>query len=225
MISAQLSRKAFSAVALVAALVLPWAVMAAPFAIQYSGTVNAGSGFAAFPSGSTYHAVLVMDNGGSSAASQAWTGANLTCVYYTNASGTAVYSQNLIATPASSAGSVTTDAGGALTAMFTGVSNADAVMNAVGFSPVAPGSWFTNAANDVFYDNVTSFGDAAGGTVMTTAAWTNPQPWPVACTAAAYAAVLAAANRVPTLSEWSLMIMASLIAVGAFFSLRRAARR
>lgn len=215
--------KLFSALALCGVITSQATAVAAPFAIQYTGTVSGGSGFPSFPSGSTYHAVLVFDNGGATAANQAWTGANLTCAYFANTSGSAAYAQNLVATPPGAAGSATTDAAGVLTANFTDVDNTDNAPNAVGFAPIAPVAWFDNNVNDIFYENAfaNSFGDAAGGVQMAPSNWTNPTHWTLPCTAAAYSTFVAAGTRVPTLSEWNLMIMAGLLAIGGFLTLRR----
>ncbi len=88
-----------------------------------------------------------------------------------------------------------------------------------GFAPVDPINWFLNDFNNVFYSNfpVDSFGDAAGGTLMAPANWSNPQSFTGACNAAA-----AVGNRpVPTLSQWGMIILSSLLALGSILMLRR----
>jgi hypothetical protein len=230
MTASQASKKLLSAVALAAAIALPGAAAAAPFAIQYTGTVNAGSTFSQFPPGARFRTVMVFDNGGSSAASQAWTGANLTCVYYASFNGNQAFAQNLVATPPGTAtGSATTNASGVLTANFTDVSGSTGAPDMVGFNQAftLPMRWFNNNANDVFFDNPSTFtfGDAAGGVQMAPASWTNPQPWPLACSASAYSQFLLNSTAVPTLSQWGMIILSALLALAAFVRLRKSRQR
>jgi hypothetical protein len=200
------------------------AATAAPFAITYSGTMNAST-IPGVNSGGAYTVTVVMDNGGATAASQAWVAGDLTCVLWRmNNGGNVAFAQDLVASAGTMAiaGSATTDAGGALTANFTDIVSSAATNYTVagaGFAPVDPVHWFLNDANDVFYDTAQTrqFGDAAGGTLMAFGNWTNPQPFGGACDAAAALGNL----PVPTLSQWGMIILSSLLALGSIVMLRR----
>lgn len=198
------------------------AAFGAPFAITYSGTMNAST-IPGVNSGEAYTVTLVMDNGGATAASQTWVAGDLTCAMMTmNNSNNVGFAQDLVASAATMAigGSATTDAGGALTANYTSIiSNGATNFTVAHFAPVAPINWFFNSINNIFYDSAfgRSFGDASGGTQMAVGNWTNPQPFTGRCDASA-----AIGNYpVPTLSQWGLVILASLMALGSVLVMRR----
>jgi hypothetical protein len=206
-----------------AALMASPAAFAAPFAIQYTGTVG-GSDIPPVGPGRTYTVTVVMDNGGATALNQAWVAADLRCAYF--AVSGAAFAQNLLTTPATTVtGSATTDGAGALTANFTEITSSPGAGTSVGFSPplTPPVDWFMNDVNDVFYDDSQnrSFGDAAGGVQMAAGNWTNPAPFSGACTAAAAPGFLGVGSAIPTVSQWSMAILASLLALGGMFALRR----
>ena len=164
-----------------------------------------------------------MDNGGATAASQAWVAGDLTCAIMTmNNSNNVGFAQDLVASAGTMAiaGSATTDAGGALTANFTSiVSSAASNYTVAHFAPVDPIDWYFNSINDIFYDTTggRSFGDAAGGTQMAFGNWTNPQPFSGRCDAAAAVGLF----PVPTLSQWGMVILSSLLALGSILVMRR----
>ena len=207
----------------VASLALTTAAIAAPFSISYTGTIAGGSTLPGVVSGQPYTVTLVVDNGGATAATQAWGSANLQCaIFRMNTAGNVTYAQNLVTSAASMAvaGSITTDGAGALTTNFTSVeSNAPlaSTYSAAGIALVDPVNWFLNAINDVFYDTAfaRSFGDAAGGTQMGIGSWTNPAPAAGAC-----AAAFGPPAQIPTLSQWGMILLAGLLALGAFPLLR-----
>jgi hypothetical protein len=213
------------AAGVLAALVASPGAFAAPFAISYTGTVDAGSTIPQAVPGQTYTVTFVMDNGTAGAANQAWVAADLRCAFW--AVGSAAFAQNLLATPATTVtGSATTDAGGVLTANFTEVTGDPGAGSSLGFVPALtpPVSWFANAVNEVFYDTAfaRAYGDAAGGVQMGPASWSNPQPFNAACTAANAPGLAAAAGgAIPTVSEWGLAILSALLAFAGLVTLRR----
>jgi len=169
---------------------------AAPFATTYTGNTAPPLGshqpFPGIITGQRYTMTLVFDNGGSTAASQTWTGAHLTCVFFhINNARNLVYAQDLVAEPADVQGSTATDASGALTTVYARVESA-AIPNAhystSGFT-LAPGgaSWLAAGVGQVFADNVGGFNDTSpnSGVVMTTPRWSAPQPFNGPCAAPA----------------------------------------
>lgn len=210
------------AAAMLAALVAAPSAFAAPFAIQYTGTIQ-NSTIPPAGNGRTYTVTVVMDNGGATAANQAWVAADLRCAYW--AVNGAAFAQNLVTTPATTVnGSATTDGAGVLTANFTDIVASPGAGSSLGFSPplTPPFDWFMNDINDVFYDTAQTrqWGDAAGGVQMAPANWSNPAPFTGACTAAA-APGFAGLGVVPTVSEWGLIIMGALLAFAGLVTLRR----
>ena len=137
-----------------------------------------------------------------------------------NTGGTVVFAQNFTQTPPSAAiGSVTTNGSGALTANF---SNLEAVpagsFTTSGATLTTPILTYADSQPAIFYTDggVKSFQDSAGngGVPMGFANWTNPAPFTRTCSAAAPAPA-PTAQAIPTLSEWTqlllgLMVMATL---------------
>ncbi|MEZ5607980.1 MAG: IPTL-CTERM sorting domain-containing protein [Burkholderiaceae bacterium] len=198
---------------------------AAPYAINHQGTI-ANSTFPEIINGQTYTVTFVFDNGGTSANSQTWSGANLTCVIWRmNNARDVSYVQNLVATPPSGlvAGSATTDASGALTGMFSSVNTLDIPLGGVpagayttsGITLTPPVGWFADGAPTIFIDSEPSggstrrFDDAAGsGVPMNIASWSAPQRVTGACDDTPYVAPPAVTVApVPTLGEWSLALL------------------
>ncbi len=96
-----------------ASLLVSAGAIAAPFSITYSGTVDVGSTIPQVTSGQPYVVTLVFDNGGATAASQAWVAGDLQCAIWTmNAVSNVAYAQDLVASAGTMAiaGSATTDA-------------------------------------------------------------------------------------------------------------------
>ncbi|MEZ5606372.1 MAG: IPTL-CTERM sorting domain-containing protein [Burkholderiaceae bacterium] len=193
---------------------------AAPYAISYQGTID-DSDFPEIINGQTYTVTFVFDNGGSSANSQTWTGANLTCtIWRMNNARNVIFAQDLVATPPSGSlsGSLTTDASGALTAIFSAVTTQTTGSGGVpagayattGITLTAPVAWYANSGNRVLYDSTggngaRAFGDAAGGVQMNITNWSAPQPFSGACSA--LPPPPAAVAPVPTLGEWGLALL------------------
>lgn len=210
-------RRTLTALALASASAV---ASAAPYAISYQGTID-DSDFPEIINGQTYTVTFVFDNGGSSANSQTWTDANLTCtIWRMNNARNVIFAQDLVATPPSGSlsGSLTTDASGALTAIFSAVTTQTTGSGGVpagaytttGITLTAPVAWYANNANNVLFDSnggtgARSFGDAAGGVQMNIANWSAPQRVIGACDDTPY--VAPPATPVPTLGEWSLALL------------------
>lgn len=191
--------------------------VAAPYAVNYQGNISS-SDFPEITVGESYTLTLVFDNGGTSANSQTWGAAHLTCaIWRMNNARNVVYAQNLVATPPSTVtGSATTNGAGGLTGMFSSVSSIPGdpgypagSFTSSGISLTAPVHWFANSLNGVFYDALggtqnREFSDAAGGVIMNPANWSAPTPFSGSCSAAPSAVGVA---PVPTLGEWGLGLL------------------
>jgi hypothetical protein len=164
-------------------------IFSAPYSITYTGTI-AGSTLSGVNDGQPYTLELVFDNSGSSANSQTWTGANLTCAIWTmNTGGTVRFAQDFTLTPPSPPnGTVTTNGSGVLTTNFTSVTASPAGS----FTTYGPVSllpqiyWYANSGGPVFFTNTfgSEFNDASGGLQMAIQYWTNPAPFTRTCSAA-----------------------------------------
>ncbi|MFT3779975.1 MAG: IPTL-CTERM sorting domain-containing protein [Ottowia sp.] len=211
--------------ALSAALLAGFAATAAaaPYGITYNGVIDTSEGYPLPPGvidGQTYSVTFVFDNGGSTAQSQTWGPAHLTCaIWHMNNAGNVVYMQNLVARPPATAlGTVTTDASGVLTSVFSEVTDENVPASAYTASNFSPGvvSWFANDMNGVFYgldggavmyDNSSE----AGGVQMDIDEWSNPMPFTGNC--ATTTPSIPTVTAVPTTTEWSLALL-GLMAAG-----------
>lgn len=68
--------------------------LADPFALTYNGTVGVNTTIPEFGAGQPYTITYVVDNGGSTANMQYWSGTDLKCVIVSNAGSTAVFAWN-----------------------------------------------------------------------------------------------------------------------------------
>lgn len=202
--------------------------MAAPYATTYTGTVST-SDFPEIVAGQSYSVTFVFDNGGNSAAGQAWTAAQLTCtIWRMNDARNVGFVQDLTTSPPSVAsGSATTDGAGALTGMFTEITGdpAGPSFSSSGVTHTVPAHWFANSINNVFSDAAQnrSVNDASGGVQMQQLnRWSPPQPFPFACGPALLAP---AATPVPTLADGSLGALCALLAGMGAMAYRRRGRR
>ena len=192
--------------------------VAAPYAITYTGqTFN--SSLPGVADGEAYTLTLIVDNGGTSAASQTW-GA-VECAIWRMSGGARVFTQpRSDSGNTASAGSAVTGADGALTQMFTsadGVATLD--YTATGFSPALtpPVWWVANGSTPVFYDgNSLGFGDANVGISMAPADWSAPRRVAGACDDADYTPPTPThTTAVPALGPAALALLAGLLgAVG-----------
>jgi hypothetical protein len=221
------------ATALAAAMLfLAASAIAAPYSVTHSDTLETNSTLpAGITSGQPMTTTFVFDNGGSVAASQTWSAANVQCVIFRfNSAADKFVAVNYSAAPFTTAttGSFTTDAGGVLQAgtirwidaPASGIPTAQYATNVVTAVPLA--GWYINAINDVVLWDPASANPSVGylnvGNDTTTTNWSNPQPASGVC--ASFFAP-AAAQGVPALSEWGLIMLTVLIAAAAFGGLGR----
>lgn len=181
-----------------------------PFTVTYSDTIRFATG--PFINGEAFTISVVLDNGGTTAASQTWTSADIVSITFNlnNAPGTisTVLSPVVLT---SSSGSFATDAGGVLTAVPSNWSDGSALSTPL--SSNDPGGtadieFYINGGNRVYYNESSGF--AAGMTNVANnivaSFWTNP---------AAAAAPAAPATPVPTLSQWAMVLLSlMLLAIG-----------
>jgi len=209
--------------ALAAMAVAAAAAHAAPFAISYTGQVF-NSSLPGVADGEAYTVTLVLDNGGTSAASQTW-GA-VECAIWRVGSAR-VFTQPRSSTGnTTSVGSAATGANGVLTQMFTsadGVATLD--YTATGFSPALtpPVWWVANGGTPVFFDGDSlGFGDANVGVSMDPADWSAPRRVMAACDDTSYAPPAPGQpTSVPTLSTAGLGLMAALVGTLGWRTRRR----
>lgn len=188
--------------------------LAAPFTVTYLDTVRPGDPAPYIP-GEEFNINIVLDNGGTSTANQTWTSADIVSITFSinNAPNTITTTFSPVVL-SSSSGSFTTDASGILTAVPTDWSDSASGND----SPVASTVSSTNDANtlNAFYINA---GNAVYYTSGPDAGMTNiannttPAFWTISS--------ITTPTSVPTLSQWSLILL-SLILVGyGLFSTRR----
>lgn len=197
---------------------------AAPFSISHTGTTSSSS-IPGITGGETYDITLVFDNGGATALSQTWTGADLRCVIWRfNNARNFVYTQNLVADPPGAiGGSAATDAAGALTSNFSSVNDfptSGSNYTVTGGSLTLPLAWFANSINGIFFDTNTTQGvnDGSGGVQMAAGGWSNPVPFAGDCAGLLLGPPPA---TVPTLSDFALWLMTLSLMVAGFFYTRR----
>jgi len=202
-------------------------VLADPFSSVHTGTVSTST-LPGINAGQTYTVRLVFDNGGNSAVSQVWNGAHLRCTIWTfNTAANVVFTQNLVADPPSTAaGSATTNGAGVLATNFTNVSNmavTAASYTVTGTALVDPVNLFANSVNGIFFDTVFArqVNDVSGGVQMAAAGWSNPLPFAGNCAGLILAAAPANTQSIPSLSQWGVIALSSLLAMVGIAGLRR----
>ena len=206
---------------------------AAPFSVTYTDTVSAVTPPPGIIDGQKVTVEFVLDNGGSSAANQTWSAADLkfACFTFNDAQDQYVaidYSASaLVAGPSVvTSGNFTTNGAGQLQAGAIDWEDYRApvpvphVTNIAGVTAVL--DWFIDAFNHVIafntgqlgFTNVTNDGQATN--------WSNPVASSGACGASAPLPPPPSVSQpIPTLSEWGLVMLSGLLALGAVFSLRR----
>lgn len=211
----------------VAACGLAVGAVAAPFSVKYSDTVF-NSSVAAIPNGQQVTVEFILDNGGSSTASQSWSAANLKLVCFTfNNDPTKFASINYSGSPLTAGpetfvlGSFTTNGSGQLQSGaldwedFRSPFTAPNLTNIAGVTAVT--DWFIDAFN-----HVVSFGAAGqlGFTNVTNDGqftnWSNPVASTGSCSGGSSGPGPTTNTPIPTLSEWALVLLIGLmLAVGA----------
>ena len=198
--------------------------LASPYAISHTGVLEEST-LPGVISGESYEITLVFDNGVSSTASQTWDGDDLVCVVWRfNDARDVVYSQDMVANPALEVvGTAVTDGAGVLTANFNEVFDEDITGDytaSVVFTPLI--NWFANDANGIFYDSDYNrdVDDEAGGVQMAANLWTNPAASTSDC-ASFVSNPVSQVQEIPTLSEWAMILFASILAGGAALMIQR----
>ena len=192
-------------------------VVAAPFTVTYTDTVLASSTIPPYNTGEAFTISIVLDNGGTSVASQTWTSADITSITFTINDApdtiTTVFSPISLTT---STGSFVTNAAGVLTAVPSAWNDNGFPLNSTVLSTNDPdlpvNAFFINSANGVYFSN-TNVAEMTNVANNTTAAnWSNPVS----------AGVLAPATAVPALSQWAMIMLSlMLLAIGLLNKIRR----
>ncbi|THT96411.1 IPTL-CTERM sorting domain-containing protein [Lampropedia puyangensis] len=223
------------------------AAHAVPYAIYYTGQAVAESGTGDTMPGATggeYQITLVFDNGNASTEEQEWQAGDLQCVIWKmRRQGSTVFEQNMRVEPATHhSGSIKTGSNGALTEVFTTLSqqatplpanaytlvsppvpsvpDLDTSLTPYWFIPNVPGTNGLLGYSGVFYLYSTGFDDASGqvstGTNLTGWSTTPTRFRSTSCAGQPLLAVApqyTAAKPVPTLGEWALIGLSSLLAL------------
>lgn len=82
-----------------------------------------------------------------------------------------------------------------------------------------PAFWHMNDSNPFFLNRGNTIRDVAGGVQMAPAGWSNPAPYGANCADGYLAASAPAA--VPTLSEWAMILLGTMLAGFASLALMR----
>ena len=185
---------------------------AEPYTVTYTDTIEADDG--PFIGGEAFTISIVLDNGGSTTASQTWTSTDIVSITFNvnddPGTITTVLSPVVLTTDN---GSFVTDAGGVLTT--APIEWNDTASSSTILSSNDPGllvfDFYINANNDVYFNETTNF--SAGMTNVddnTTAAfWTDP----VASSGPGPGPGPGPATGIPTLSQWA-MVLLSLMLLG-----------
>ncbi|MGA9575559.1 MAG: hypothetical protein WBS20_16585 [Lysobacterales bacterium] len=195
------------------------ASIADPYYISYSGIIS-DSTLTGVNDTESYIAIIIFDNGSTSALSQTWESTDLTCAgFLLNDAQDAYFAHDLtLQGSLTVSGSITTDGAGALSTNFTELDAEPVDPGSYSFSGITanePISWYMNDFNDVFYTNSGAFGDAAGGVQMAPANWSAPAPWTDTCGNGAPPAPVSA-SPIPFAPLWVLVLITGLLVfVGA----------
>lgn len=226
-------RRFLHALAATAALVGGAGALAAPYAITYHGTIANSLMPAQAPDGTAFTLTLVMDNGGTTAASQNWSVANLTCGFWRwNSVAVAL---DLSGGVALGMGSAATNAAGVLTGVFADVHTGPLLWTDYSVSglPLLAGAdligWYADGGGQPFniqapWGATFDDGVAGGGVNMVSGRWSAPRPFTGTCDASAMPPVASAsaAAPVPTLSQWGVLLLSALLGL---LALRRRGTR
>ncbi|HTS22192.1 MAG TPA: IPTL-CTERM sorting domain-containing protein [Casimicrobiaceae bacterium] len=223
-----LSKRTAPAVALAIASI----ASAAPFSVTYTDTVSDRGFISDINVGEQAKVTLVLDNGGTSTASQTWTAADVQCVIFTfnNTSNKfAAINYGGSSFPITT-GSFTTDGSGNLQAGTLGWDDdSDGIAKPVATNitdVTGVGNWYLDGTNTDFVVELTgpvggpvNFTNFANTAIITD--WSNPTSANGVC--ASFFAPPPTPNpaSIPTLSQWALMVLSTLIGLAAILGLRR----
>lgn len=192
---------------------------AAPFTVTYTDTIDAGSDSPPFNIGEAFTISIVLDNGGTTTASQTWTSADIVSVTLSMNDAPNTITTTLSPVVLSTAtGSFATDAAGVLTTApsdWVDSNQASTVQstNDPNVTIANPGvDFFINDGNDVYFSGpgqniAAGMTNVANNTIA--AFWSNP------------VAAMSTPTSVPTLSQWSLILLSLILVAYGVVRTRR----
>ena len=188
--------------------------VADPFTVTYSDTIDPASGTPPFIVGEALTVSIVLDNGGTTTASQTWTSADTVSITFSmNDAPNTITTVFSAAAMDSNTGDFVTDAGGVLTAVPSAwFDNFPTVISTN--DPSAPQSFFINSGNAVYANGVGAAHMTNVSNNIIPAFWTNPAgatPPPAPATA----------TPVPTMSIWGIGILSGMIVLLGMYHRRR----
>ena len=189
--------------------------VANPFTVTFSDTLSARSDTPPFNVGEAITISIVLDNGGTTAASQTWTSADVVSITFSMND-----APNTITTVFSPAGmnvatgDFVTDASGVLTAVLSDWADDNNPTVITTDDPDTPiDLWYIAGYNEVYANYNTSASMNNVGNNIIPAFWTNP--------VAAGAPAPAAATPIPTMGIWSIGILSGMIGLLGLYHRRR----
>jgi hypothetical protein len=214
------------------ALAIASLASAAPFSVTYTDTVSDRGFISDINVGEQAKVTLVLDNGGTSTASQTWTAADVQCVIFTfnNAANKfAAINYSGSSFPITT-GSFTTDGSGNLQAGTLGWDDdSDGITKPVATNITdvsGVGNWFLDGTNTDFVVELTgpvggpvNFTNFANTAIVTD--WSNPTSANGVCASFFAPKVRPASVPVPASSPWSLVALSALVGLAGLLGLRR----
>lgn len=208
--------------------------VALPYSVSYTDTITTSDSLpSSINLGQQVTTIFVLDNGNASTLNQTWNASDVQCVIFkfNNAQDRYVAIDYTASSFNNTTGSFATDGSGALTsAPGQWVDNAGPLIS----SPYAQNitgnphltDWYINAGNDVVFWTGTlavGFNNVVNDT--TAAYWTNPASAGGTCAAyGPYYVNGEPPTSIPTLSQWGMILMSSLLALVSIVALRRQRR-
>jgi hypothetical protein len=194
--------------------------IAAPYEVTYADTVSTRSTNPPYIANEAFTIKIVLDNGGSNAASQTWTAADVVSVTFSinNAPNTieTVYSPVVLST---STGNFVTDAAGVLTSVpsrWIDANQGSTIQSTSDAAVYTDLEWYINGRNPVYFDQARGGGPSAYmnnvANNIVPASWSAPTP---------VAAPAPATVSVPTLSQWSMAILILMLLITGLIKTRR----
>lgn len=206
--------------------------MAAPFSVKYTDTASTSGPGLGIISGQQATITLFLDNGNSSVANQTWSAANLKCITFTfnnaqNLFVTINYSGSPLGSnpTATTLGNFTTNASGVLLTVPTDWEDTaspipNPTVSNIAITPV--NNWFIDGLNEVLDGNGTHISFTNVHNDIIASNWSNPVPSGVCAGAPPPPPPTPTPTQpIPTLTEWGVVVLSSLLVLGAVFSLRR----
>ena len=187
--------------------------MGAPFAIQYETAVSNTGSLPNVSVGDKYTVTLVVDNGGTSAASQTWVLPHLRCAVISFGNNHEIYyAQDLVTTPAGGAGgALVTNSDGQITSHFHSVNGTGTTNYTTNQTHGGQLEWYVSGINPALMITGTYTLSTTNGVTLTPSDWSNPASSISDCSQATATQYLPTPTAVPTLSEWAMILFATLL--------------